>query len=431
MRTVFLLLSVALFLGCATAPTPDAKPASSPVDADAPPESVTIKLVLAKEGLTREGLWRENMALADVNNDGFVDLVTPPTRGESEKPHVFLGDGTGRWMEWTATQFPNLPFAYGGVAVGDIDQNGMQDIVLACHEGRIYALLQVQPGVFESRSNGLPSPEAFTSKTVRLADFTGDGRLEIVALSETPTYLNGTTLNLNRQMVFTFDGEGWSPRPIVADKGETMAFGNALVVNDFDLDGRLDFATASNMFNFKRTLFVNQADGFHPVEIAASPDRAYLFHLDTADFDGNGRPDLAYTCMTFPLAEEPGQGSISAAYSKVFILYNFPDHWEYLELDSQDVSKSKLRFRGVAAADFDGNGFPDVATIWDDFSLKIYLNYDGKIFRPASVEGWVPQGRASWLGSTDINADGLPDLAVAYGTEKDGGWLHAYLNKSK
>lgn len=431
MKTAPCLLLLSLLLACTTAQSPIPTAPGAPAVEEKPAAPAVVRVALSKEGLDREGLWRENMALADVNNDGFIDWVTPPTRGESERPHVFLGDGAGRWMEWADTRFPRLPFAYGGVAVGDIDQNGRQDIVLACHEGRIYALFQTEPGVFESRSDGLPAPEAFTSKAVKLADLTGDGRPELIALSETPTFLNGTTLNLDRQKVFAFDGGAWAPLPIVAEKGETMAFGNGLAVADFDLDGRLDFATVSSMFNFKRTVFANLADGFHPVEIPAIPDRAYLFFVDTADFDGNGRPDLVYTAMGFPLSQEPGEGAISAAESKVFVLLNLPDRWEYVELDSADVSKSKLRFRGLAAADFDGNGRPDVATVWDDFSLRIYLNGGDGAFRRATVEGWVPQGRASWLGSADLNADGRPDLAVAYGTEKDGGWLHAYLVKAE
>ncbi len=427
MRTACLPLSIIALLGCATARPP--APPAQPVAPDPPP--AVLLLTPANEGLTKEGLWRENMALADINGDGFVDIITPPTRGESAQPNIFLGDGTGRWMEWAEARFPRLPLAYGGVAVGDLDGDGLQDIVLACHEGRIYALFQVRSGEFESRSDGMPDPTLFSSRAVILADFDGDGRPEIAALNESPTYLNVSKLNLIRQKVLGFDGTKWTEWSVTGGKGENMAFGNSLVAGDFNGDGRPDFATCSNVFNFKHTLFINEAGGFRPSAIPALPDRAYMFYVDAADFDGDGRTDLVYTAMTFPVDEEDVNARSAGVFAKVFLVLNRPGGWEYLEVDSREVTKSKMRFRGLAVADFDQNGRPDVATVFDDRTLQVYLNLDGRTFKPAGVEGWIPQARASWLGAADFDGDGGPDLAAAYGMEKDGGRFHAYKIKVK
>ena len=388
-----------------------------------------LRLTPANQGLEREGLWRENMALADINGDGHVDLICPPTRGDSEQPYIYLGNGAGGWMEWTDAVFPKLPYAYGGVDVGDIDMDGRPDIALGCHMGRIFALLQTQAGRFESHSDGLPYAEKFSSKAVKLADTNGDGRLEIIALNESPTFVNDTSLNLTRQKVFTFDGTRWQEIPIIAREGETMAFGNALTVRDFDQDGRPDFATVSSMFHCKWTLFANAADGFHPKEIPTLPDRSYYFYVDSADFNKDGRMDLVYTSMAFPVDEGDVGGSISAVYAQAFVMLNLPDGWEQVKLDSQEVTKSKWRFRGLAVADFDGNGWPDIATLFDDRDLRVFLNADGRSYSLARLEGWNREGRASWMGSADINEDGTPDLVVAYGTEKDGGRIRAYTVK--
>src|SRR5207237_347579 len=80
-----------------------------------PASKTTIKLEEASDGLPTSGSWRNSLAVADMNGDGFVDLVTPPQRGGSNGlPTIFLGDGKGHWTPWQ-TQWP-YRIDYGSVA---------------------------------------------------------------------------------------------------------------------------------------------------------------------------------------------------------------------------------------------------------------------------------------------------------------------------
>jgi hypothetical protein len=64
------------------------------------------------------------LVLADINGDGFLDLVTADEDGGTATVRLGIGDGTFE---------PPEPYAAGGlpqaVAVGDLDGNGRPDLV--------------------------------------------------------------------------------------------------------------------------------------------------------------------------------------------------------------------------------------------------------------------------------------------------------------
>ena len=98
----------------ALTPTPARRPPRRPQDSTEPgpplsdftdlfPPRVTGRVRLEKvaSGLPTEGLWRASFVLADVNEDGILDVVTPPSRiGGNPVLHIFIGDGKGHFSRW-------------------------------------------------------------------------------------------------------------------------------------------------------------------------------------------------------------------------------------------------------------------------------------------------------------------------------------------
>ncbi|HXT22203.1 MAG TPA: hypothetical protein VN923_15730, partial [Thermoanaerobaculia bacterium] len=83
------------------------------------PAAASPALLPFDQGLPQNGQWRDGLAIADMNEDGHLDLVTPPPRKALGRgPAIFLGDGAGHWRVWQEARFPrDVRYDYGDVAV--------------------------------------------------------------------------------------------------------------------------------------------------------------------------------------------------------------------------------------------------------------------------------------------------------------------------
>jgi FG-GAP-like repeat len=94
-----------------------------------------------------------SLALGDVNHDGHPDLVINGTsvgREEGNGPDVYLGDGRGGWQA-ASTGLKVLKVATGGLALGDLDQDGHVDLIVG---GNVTGALQSGYGLFWFRGDG-------------------------------------------------------------------------------------------------------------------------------------------------------------------------------------------------------------------------------------------------------------------------------------
>jgi hypothetical protein len=120
------------------------------------------------------GTYPGGVAIADMNNDGKLDVIVSGTTNiSSGYVNVLLNKGGGTFAApQTAATTDSFP---ASVAVGDINQDGKPDVVLSgcCGLAYSYAMLGNGDGTFStSNSSNIP---ALSTTQVKLVDVNNDG----------------------------------------------------------------------------------------------------------------------------------------------------------------------------------------------------------------------------------------------------------------
>jgi hypothetical protein len=182
------------------------------------------------------------VATADVNGDGKLDLVTPNLRGNAVM--VMLGDGKGGFSENPAAPFP-VQTRPGYVAVGDLNGDRKPDIAVTHDDYPIVAVL-----LGDGRGGFTPTPEspvrpAVAVWGVAIGDVNGDGMNDLVCGSQQD----------DRVTVLLGDGKGrFTESTAPAPRAGQLS--NYVALADFNKDSRLDIV-ATSYGSGEVTVFLN------------------------------------------------------------------------------------------------------------------------------------------------------------------------------
>ena len=363
-----------------------------------PPFTDRIALDQRSVGLPTEGKWQMGFAHGDLNGDGYEDLVFPPPRAGSGRPYVFLQTGTG-WQAWDAVRWPQVQLDYGDAGLGDFDGDGHLDIALACHFLRNYVLYGNGKGDF-TRVVELPRVNSgVTSRALEVGDLNGDGRLDIVFLSELDMVM-GTNEQIGSGLLVAClnTASGW--RAVEASGGRPSLFGDHLALGDFDADGDRDILISSNKNINRFLVFLNGGDGqkWTPVALHEFPFRAYIPGVAAANMDRVPGDDAV---MAFHQRIESGSQVMPR---NAIAIYGFSVGENGLQMRDRrmvDIDGAQGgKYSCAETGDLDGDGLLDVVVGRVDGSVRIFLQApDGAFLEERGAE--INLGPA-WVNSVQI-----------------------------
>jgi hypothetical protein len=315
------------------------------------------------------GTTFKQVTVADFNGDRHLDLV-----GFSEQfvlgvgtvsISVLLGKGDGTFQAPSITTFPG--FSPDSIAVGDFNGDGKPDVALANEgsfdqatgftEGQgVSVMLGNGDGTFQAPALYSAGP---TPIDVAVGDFNGDGKADLVVVDygasdpNFPGQVIGGGLSV---LLGNGDGGFQAPIPVLS---ASENFPSAVLVGDFNNDGKLDVATRSYD---KLDVLIGKGDGtfLPPVSyyVGGEPNA-----IAAADFDGDGRLDLVTSSYL--------RSSQASALSGMFSVLRgngdgtFQGAVGYAAgpqpTGSLDYSYGQ-RPTGVASGDFNGDGKLDLVT---------------------------------------------------------------------
>jgi hypothetical protein len=242
---------------------------------------------------------RSEIEMADLNLDGNIDLIAIGDHGNpfiNTQEHgimFYAGDGLGRW---TVTQVGN--FGYGGIAVGDANNDGLPDVGYGMHHNYSSTdlgdqLIEVALGDGSGISwtpwddNLATAGEDYGMFATDFGDVNNDGLLDIAATSF--GYGNPLHIYLN-------DGDGtWTH----ASAPATGNCGMHIVFGDINKDGNLDLATAYQ----NGTVYFGDGTGQFTLADYNLPPGSGSYNRNgvaLGDVDNDGGMDLAWVSSSAP-----------------------------------------------------------------------------------------------------------------------------------
>lgn len=327
------------------------------------------------------GITLLSMAMADLNGDGAADIVTTNTFAQES-------DARPGWvtvLSRNTVPAEAAPLLQGnattGVAIGDLNGDGMMDIAAAVPSTP--PLLNPKMRVWTNAGNRLVIPADYAldldPKSIQLADLDGDGKLDVALTTTT-----GAMLMLN-------SGTGTFGAPIDYMAGANVA---GMALGDWNGDGRTDMALATTTpFDGNVIVLMNPGKPIFSGQGVSYRGGIIPSFIASGDFNGDGKSDLV-------VADTNGYTAN--------VLLNRGDG-TFADAVSYPVGASP---QWIAVKDWNGDGKPDlVVANFGDNDVSLLLNKGDGTFAPA-VNTAVLGGLFA-LTAADVTGDGLPDLITS------------------
>ena len=329
--------------------------------------------------------------MMDVDGDGIYDLVLMQSGAEAIR--VLRNKGDGSFEQFDAAQ-AGLKVSGHGVscAVGDFDNDGLADIVVALDD-QLVLFRNLGKGHFENVTKAAGMVPVNKPAGITFVDYDHDGDLDLFATGA--TLEAGGAPNVlwrnNGNKTFT----KWTAQVGLGGVGVTKS----VLLSDVNNDRAVDLVVTGD--GASPTVYLNPREGnFDAAPISAGGELSKSLGVAALDFDKDGWMDLLVTHSGVPglslWRNKEGKG------------------FERVPLPLTDA----MGAWGVTPIDVDNDGWVDIAAIVetkDGAGVRVFRNRGDGTFADVSqslgldlISLKEPRG----LIAADLNGDGAADLIV-------------------
>ena len=363
------------------------------------PNRVRLVDIAAESGLTRSNTsggsekkdyiletTGNGVAILDYDGDGLNDIfivngttLAGQGQGPPRTSQLYHNEGHGKFTEVSRDAGFTLEGWGQGVCVGDYNNDGKPDLLVTYYGyNRLYKNLgkgKFQDATSEAR---LPTTGVRYGAGCAFVDYDRDGWLDLFVSNYVDLDLTTTPKPGTNQFC------QWKGLPVMCGpRGLPLG---------------------------RNVLYHNNGDGtFSDVSAGAGilkPGGRYGLGVVAADFDNDGWPDIYVACDMTPslLYHNRKDGTFEEQAVAAGVAYNF---------DGQLQAGM-----GVAVADYNGDGFMDIAkTNFSGDLPSLFKNEGGKFFTDVSQSsGLSAHHLLGWgIAFVDLDEDGWKDLIIANG----------------
>ncbi len=420
-------------------PTPDLSPYSTnaSVAFSHPLFTVSATTLAAEESISIGSYW------ADFDNDGFEDYITLSFNpiSESGSPVIFNSDGAGDFIRTLPVGLLTKPYFF--IAADDYNDDGDMDLLLMGQE-QGYADLYTGNGnlSFTHVTTGLGDLASLESLGLELGsatwtDINNDGLLDLFVTGS----LDGESGNVHKYLMYRQNANHSFTSIDMGQLSDDQERGSASSWADYNNDGFLDVAIANTSGPCR--LYRNNGDETFSLQAGTGFDAANTFGVYWADYDNDGLLDIYAPSITLhALYSNNGDGTftkdvstavsttgtvISATWmdinndglldlvtggfvgspTRIFMRESAsPSSIIFNEIDDEKVNDPSVFHYGLSSADYDQNGYVDLAYSSFGFSETgdTPLGVDGNLMANNVREGNWSLVR---LVGTTSNSSGL------------------------
>lgn len=371
--------------------------------------------VRATRSLATPAVGYNDLKIGDVTGDGLPDLVI--SSGQNRNFWVYPHNGVDGYTWYRTYTVPAVTFAPGGVAIGDFNGDGRNDIALS-EPGNKPTHMWVYPQGTNGQLQEVVALDSYDiPEAVISADLDRDGRQDLVTLHggwmNLGYYLQGEGGVLASEKLAPvppashYNTQGLAAGDVNGDGCTDVAIADYIsdltvligqnchepsprpVADDIDGDRKSDLLWRSSPAHYWAYWTMDGAQRTGGMSFAVGPDWRVIA---TGDFHGDGLLDLVWTNGYFmQLWEGNGVGYTGAAMPL------YPAGW-----------------RIVASGDVDGDGKADLT--WrngTDSDLAVWKMAGATV---AGSAGFAVSPAWSVLGSGDLDGDHRMDLVMTDGS---------------